>query len=90
MGVVSDYQLVYAQEARRALDRLVGYLVSLLHLILWVSLHLRGGLQSPAVLIVVLREIEIQKFKVTNHFGVNLSFDKEPKKWISQWVTTEL
>ena len=84
-----DYQLVYAQEARRALDRLVGYLVSPIASNLMGQPSSAGRVQSPAVLIVVLREIEIQKFKVTNHFGVNLSFDKEPKKWISQWVTTE-
>ena len=84
-----DYQLVYAQEARRALDRLVGYLVSPIISNIMGQPSSAGRVQSPAVLIVVLREIEIQKFKVTNHFGVNLNFDKDPKKWISQWVTTD-
>ena len=84
-----DYQLVYAQEARRALDRLVGYLVSPIISNIMGQPSSAGRVQSPAVLIIVLREIEIQKFKVTNHFGVNLNFDKDPKKWISQWVTTD-
>lgn len=84
-----DYKLVYAQEARRALDRLVGYLVSPVLSNIMGQPTSAGRVQSPAVLIVVLREIEITKFKVTNHFGVNLKFNQDPESWLSHWVTTD-
>lgn len=78
------YDRVYAQEARRALDRLVGYLVSPVaseNLGLPVS---AGRVQSPAVLLVVLREDEIKKFKPIDHFGVKLSFQDG---WSANWIT---
>ncbi|WP_410550596.1 DNA topoisomerase [Acinetobacter lwoffii] len=80
-----------SQEARRALDP-SGGLSSFPYCRsnLMGQPSSAGRVQSPAVLIVVLREIEIQKFKVTNHFGVNLSFDKEPKNRISQWLQRNL
>ncbi len=58
-----DLKLVDAQQARRVLDRLVGYKLSPL---LWQKLSKRwlsaGRVQSVAVRLIVEREREIQKF----------------------------
>lgn len=80
-----DMALVHAQEARRALDRLVGYMVSP---VLWDS-HgstvSAGRVQSPAVRLVVDREAQIAKFKPTHHFGAVVSFDEG--RWSAHWDT---
>ncbi|CAN5601925.1 type I DNA topoisomerase [soil metagenome] len=58
-----DMNLVDAQQARRAVDRIVGYKLSPL---LWRTLapHLSAGrVQSAALLLVVLREREIRAFE---------------------------
>ena len=69
-----DMDRVYAQETRRALDRMFGYRVT-------PALSERAGqwltagrVQSPAVRLVVDRERAISAFNVTNHFGAELSF----------------
>jgi len=80
-----DQDLVSAQEARRALDRLVGYLVSPMlseRLGLGVS---AGRVQSPALRLVVEREREIKAFKETRHFGAAVSFEKGA--WSAEWDT---
>lgn len=78
-----DTQLVRAQEARRALDRLIGYTVSSL-----ISNKLgdrlsAGRVQSPSLRYVVEREREIRNFKEVKHFGAELIFDNEA--WTAQW-----
>ncbi|WP_281661167.1 DNA topoisomerase [Microvirgula aerodenitrificans] len=80
-----DYELVYAQEARRALDRIYGWLVSPL-----VSDRLgmplsAGRVQSPAVRLVVERERSIRAFRKTSHFGAIVLFDGE--SWQAEWNT---
>lgn len=83
-----DIQRVASQEARRVLDRLVGYMVSpALSNQTGESLS-AGRVQSPAVRLVVDRERQIRAFKVTNHFGAAITFDgigQEPP-WTAQWV----
>lgn len=78
------YDKIYAQEARRALDRLVGYLVSPVASEILGTPVSAGRVQSPAVLLVVLREEEIKKFKPVDHFGVKLSFKEN---WSANWIT---
>lgn len=70
-----DVDLVNAQQARRVLDRLVGYELSP---ILWKKIKTglsAGRVQSVAVRLVVEREREITEFKVKSAYKVNAIFD---------------
>ena len=72
-----DLSLVRAQEARRILDRLWGYLVSKK---LWFNV--KGGLsagrvQSPAVKIVVDREKERTRFIESEYWSIITQFDSK-------------
>jgi len=77
-----DYDMVNAQQARRVLDRLVGYELSP---VLWRKV--KGGLsagrvQSVAVRLIVERERQIQNFKTQSHYKVVAEFKtKEDKKF---------
>lgn len=69
-----DYNLVNAQQARRVLDRLVGYELSP---VLWKKV--KGGLsagrvQSVAVRLIVEREREIEEFKTKGSYRVDAEF----------------
>jgi len=75
-----DYNLVNAQQARRVLDRLVGYELSP---VLWKKV--KGGLsagrvQSVSVRLIVEREREIQNFKPEGSFRVDAEFLNEEGK----------
>jgi DNA topoisomerase-1 len=84
-----DQNLVLAQEARRVLDRLVGYMVSPALSRATAQRLSAGRVQSPAVRLVVERERAIKAFKVTHHFGASLVFrdEKTGKDWTAQWLT---
>lgn len=88
-----DMALVHAQEARRALDRLVGYKVSgPLSRACSESRLSAGRVQSPAVRIVVDREQEIRSFVSTTHYGVELTFDRVEnvsEGWNAVWLPRE-
>ena len=69
-----DYNMVNAQQARRVLDRLVGYELSP---VLWRKV--KGGLsagrvQSVAVRLIVERERSIQEFTTQSHYKVAAEF----------------
>jgi DNA topoisomerase-1 len=69
-----DRNLVNAQQARRVLDRLVGFELSPL---LWKKVKpalSAGRVQSVAVRLIVEREDEIRAFKVTSSFKVTARF----------------
>lgn len=69
-----DYNLVNAQQARRVLDRLVGYELSP---VLWKKV--KGGLsagrvQSVSVRLIVEREREVQNFNTVGSYAVSAEF----------------
>ena len=82
-----DLKRVEAQEARRVLDRLVGYMVSPVLSERTGERLSAGRVQSPAVRLVVERERAIKAFTVTNHFGAALFFSGDQGEWSAEWVT---
>lgn len=74
-----DYDLVNAQQARRILDRLVGFELSP---ILWKKIKAglsAGRVQSVAVRLVVEREREVEKFNTKPSYRITALFDVEGK-----------
>ncbi|WP_185871987.1 type I DNA topoisomerase [Blattabacterium cuenoti] len=74
-----DYNLVYAQQARRILDRLVGFQLSP---ILWKKINRglsAGRVQSAAVKLIVEKEKKIQNFVPSLIYQINGVFENEKK-----------
>jgi DNA topoisomerase-1 len=85
-----NYNLVNAQQARRVLDRLVGYELSP---VLWRKV--KGGLsagrvQSVAVRLIVEREKEIQDFKAVASYSVTAEFTNEAGKTVKSKLPRNL
>ncbi len=78
-----DMQLVNAQQARRVLDRLVGYKISPL---LWKNVRRglsAGRVQSVAVKIIVDREREIQVFVPVEYWSIEAELTRKKGKTAS-------
>lgn len=85
-----DYNLVNAQQARRVLDRIVGFELSP---ILWrkVTTGLSAGrVQSVAVRLIVEREREIENFHATAQYRVTADFVGQNQRGQEVHLTTEL
>jgi DNA topoisomerase-1 len=85
-----DYNLVNAQQARRVLDRLVGYELSP---VLWRKV--KGGLsagrvQSVSVRLIVEREREIQEFKAIASYSVVAEFSTAKGKTLKAKLAKNL
>jgi DNA topoisomerase-1 len=82
-----DGQLVNAQQARRILDRLVGYKLSPV-----VSKKIKpklsaGRVQSVTLKLVVLREREIQNFKPEEYWDFGALLEKDKIQFLAALVT---
>ena len=83
-----DHDLVNAQQARRILDRLVGFELSP---ILWKKIKTglsAGRVQSVAVRLVVERERDIDKFEAKSSYKVTAIFLLEKGKELSADLST--
>lgn len=85
-----DYNLVNAQQARRVLDRIVGFELSP---VLWkkVTTGLSAGrVQSVAVRLIVEREQEIESFVTSAQYRLTASFEVQNSTGDTVSFTTEL
>ena len=85
-----DLNLVDAQQARRVLDRLVGFKLSP---VLWRKVRpslSAGRVQSVTVRLIVEREREIQQFKPETSFRVTALFEVKDKKGEVSLLKAEL
>ncbi len=79
--------LVGAQQARRALDYLVGFNLSPL---LWKKVQRglsAGRVQSPALRMIVERELEIEAFKAREYWSVEADVSKSEQPFTSRLVS---
>ena len=75
-----DYNLVDAQQARRILDRIVGYQLSPL---LWKKIRRglsAGRVQSVAVRLIRDRELEIENFKPDEYWNIDALLNPQGEK----------
>jgi len=84
-----DGNLVKAQEARRVLDRLVGYDLSGL---IWKKVRYglsAGRVQSPALRIIMEREREIRAFKPEDYFVITVDTETSKDEKLTLTCTLE-
>ena len=77
-------ELINAQQARRALDYLVGFNLSPL---LWKKIRRglsAGRVQSPALRMIVEREIEIEKFKPREYWTLESDLEHDGQAFIAR------
>ncbi len=81
-----SYDLVNAQQARRALDYLVGFNLSPL---LWKKVRRglsAGRVQSPALRLICERESEIEAFVRQEYWSIEADCIKEPRTFVAKLV----
>jgi len=78
--------LVYAQQARRALDFLVGFKLSPL---LWKKIRpglSAGRVQSPALRMIVERELEIEAFNAREYWTIEAEAQAKKQKFAAKLI----
>ncbi len=81
-----DLNLINAQQARRILDRLVGYQISP---ILWSKIKKglsAGRVQSVAVRLISERALEISAFKESDYYTIDGIFEKDGERFSAKMV----
>ena len=81
--------LVNAQQARRALDYLVGFNLSPL---LWKKIRRglsAGRVQSPALRMIVERELEIEKFKAREYWTIEADVRSQGQDFVAKLIQLE-
>ncbi|MDQ0253724.1 DNA topoisomerase-1 [Evansella vedderi] len=84
-----DMNLVDAQQARRVLDRLVGYNISPL---LWKKVKKglsAGRVQSVAVKMIIDREKEIKEFEPVEYWSIAASFKKDGEEFEAKFFAVD-
>ncbi len=84
-----DMNLINAQQARRALDYLVGFTLSP---VLWRKLpgaRSAGRVQSVALRLVCERETEIERFKPREYWTIEVVFLADGKKFTARLVSLD-
>ena len=79
--------LIGAQQARRALDYLVGFNLSPL---LWKKVQRglsAGRVQSPALRMIVERELEIEAFKAREYWSIEADVSKNEQPFVSRLIS---
>ena len=77
-------QLIDAQQARRALDYLVGFKLSPL---LWKKIRRglsAGRVQSPALRLIVEREVEIENFKPREYWSLEADLGRDKQTFVAR------
>ncbi|HFX6520069.1 TPA: DNA topoisomerase [Acinetobacter nosocomialis] len=78
-----NMKIVAAQEARRFLDRIIGYVGTPVFTVLCGERQIAGRVQSSIVVYLADLERQIQSFVSVHHFGVSFLFDE----WTANWET---
>ncbi|MDY2791405.1 MAG: type I DNA topoisomerase [Eubacteriales bacterium] len=84
-----DMDLVNAQQARRVLDRLIGYKISPL---LWRKIHKglsAGRVQSVATAMICDREREIEAFEPEEYWTITGSFESEGMRFDARFLSVD-
>ncbi len=88
-----NFNMVAAQEARRVVDRLVGYRVSpiLYQLVKDKTVQglSAGRVQSPGLRLVVEKENSISSFTSEKHYSIHASFLTDENNWEAKWDLTD-
>jgi len=79
-----DMDLFRAQEARRMLDRIVGFMVSPYLMRKYNEKLSAGRVQSVAVRMISDRENEIKSFKPEEFFNIEVNLSKDNEKFIAK------
>ena len=86
--VAFDDNLVAAAHARAIIDKLIGYVLSIIAKT-YVGAKSVGRCQSPGLKILVDRELEIRNFKPETYYDLYVNFKKNKTNFKAKYIGTE-